>query len=182
MKWFIMLNLLICSVLTTNQETGINVTTEQYLEIMRKRKTLVDQLILDRKTYEKNTQWVREMRKYPDHETFAVGDLVLVNHPIGSVLQSPSKKLNRNWIGLVRIQTVLDNTHYLCSDWSGKLIPKRFHINRLKQYYMNLGEMDENGQLKMVENVNELYAIWKDIREDEKRESSQIDKEMTVNM
>ena len=37
-------------------KTGINVTTEQYLEIMRKRKTLIDQLIIDRKTYEKNTQ------------------------------------------------------------------------------------------------------------------------------
>ena len=116
---------------------------------------MVDQLVVDRKTYEKNTQWVREMRKYPDHETFAVGDLVLVNHPLGSVLQSPSKKLNRNWIGPVRIQTVLDNTHYLCSDWSGRLILKRFHINRLKQYYMNLGEMDENGQLKIAENVKQ---------------------------
>ena len=76
---------------------------------MRKRKTLIDQLIIDRKTYEKNTQWVREMRKYPNHETFAVGDLVLVYHPLGSVLQSSSKKLNRNWIEPVRIQTVLDN-------------------------------------------------------------------------
>ena len=57
-------------------KTGISVTTEQYLEIMSKRKTLIDQLIIDRKTYEKNTQWVREMRKYPNHETFVVGDLV----------------------------------------------------------------------------------------------------------
>ena len=31
----------------------INVTTEQYLEIMRKGKTLIDQLIIARKTYEK---------------------------------------------------------------------------------------------------------------------------------
>ena len=94
-------------------KTGINVTTEQYLEIMKKRKDLVDQLIIDRKTYENNTQWVREMRKYPNHETFAVGDLVLVNYPLGSVLQSPSKKLNRNWIGPVRIQTVLE-IHIIC--------------------------------------------------------------------
>ena len=36
------------------EKTGINVTTEQYLEIMRKRKILIDQLIIDRKTYEKN--------------------------------------------------------------------------------------------------------------------------------
>ena len=31
----------------------------------------------------------------------------------------------------------------------------------LKQYYINLGEMNENGQLKIVENVNELCDIWK---------------------
>ena len=28
------------------------------------------------------TQQVREMRKYPNYETFAVGDLVLVYHPL----------------------------------------------------------------------------------------------------
>ena len=114
------------------------------------------------------------MRKYQNHETFAVGDLVLVYHPLGSVLQSPSRKLNRNWIGPLRIQTVLDNTHYLCSDWSGMLIPKRFHIHRLKQYYMNLGEIGKSGQLKIVENVNELYDTLNDLKEDEMpRESSQ---------
>ena len=150
---------------------------------MSKRKELMDQMIIDRKTYEKNTQWVREMRKYPNHEVFAVGDLVLIYHPLGSVLQSPSKKLNKNWVEPVRIQTVLDNAHYLCSDWSGRLIPKRFHINRLKQYYMTLGELAENGQLKIVGNVNELYDIWDGIKEDELlKESSENDKDMTVNM
>ena len=29
---------------------------------------------------------------------------------------------------------------------------------------MNLGEMNKNGQLKIVENVNELYNIWKGIK------------------
>ena len=90
----------------------------------------------------------------------------MVYHPLGSVLQSPSRKLKRNWIGPLRVQTVLDNTHYLCSDWSGKLVPKRFHINRLKQYYMNLGELGEDGQLKIVQNVNELYEKWNELKED----------------
>ena len=119
-------------------------------------------MIVERKSYEKNTQWIRELRKHPNHETFSVGDLVLV-----SVLQSPSRKLNRNWIGPLRVQTVLDNTHYWCSDWSRKLIPKRFHINRLKQYYMNLGEIGEDGQLKIVQNVKALYDIWNELKEDE---------------
>ena len=45
---------------------------------------------------------------------------------------------------------------------------------------MNLGEMDENGQLKIVENVKQLYDIWEDIKEDDKRENSQPDKDITV--
>ena len=139
---------------------------------------MMDQIIIDKKTYEKNTQWIREMSKYPDHETFAVGDLVLVFHPLGSVLNSPSRKLNRDWVGPLRIQTVLDNIHYLCSDWSGMLVPKRFHINRLKQYYMNLGEIGENGKLKIGQNVNELYDIWQDLKEDEKpKQNSQNERE-----
>ena len=130
------------------EQTGINVFTKQYLEQMFKKKVLMDQMIVERKSYEKNTQWIRELRKYPNYETFSVGDLVMAYHPLGSVLQSPSRKLNRNWIGPLRVQTVLDNTHYLCSEWSGKLIPKRFHINRLKQYYMNIGEIVRRWPIK----------------------------------
>ena len=47
---------------------------------------------------------------------------------------------------------------------------------------MNLGEIGENGQLKIVENVKELYDIWNDINEDEPQESSENDKDMTVDM
>ena len=36
-----------------------------------------------------------------------------------------------------------------------------------KQYYMNLGELGEDGQLKNVQNVNELYDIWNELKEDE---------------
>ena len=47
---------------------------------------------------------------------------------------------------------------------------------------MNLGEMDENGQLKIAENVRQLYDIWEDIKEDDMRQNSQTDKDMTENM
>ena len=42
--------------------------------------------------------------------------------------------------------------------------------------------MDENGQLKIVENVRQLYDIGEDIKEDDMRENSQTDKDMTENM
>ena len=57
-----------------------------------------------------------------------------------------------------------------------------FNANQVQQYYMNLGEMDENGQLKIAENVKQLYDIWEDIKEDDMRESSQTDKDMTENI
>ena len=40
--------------------------------------------------------------------------------------------------------------------------------------------MDENGQLRIVENVKQLYGIWEDIKEDDMGENSQIYN--TVNM
>ena len=42
--------------------------------------------------------------------------------------------------------------------------------------------MDKNGQLKIVENVKQLYDIWDDIKKDDMRENSQTDKDITVNM
>ena len=47
---------------------------------------------------------------------------------------------------------------------------------------MNLGEIGENSQLKIVQNVNELYDIWQDLKEDEQpKENSQKDKEKSEN-
>ena len=37
------------------RKTGINVRTDHYMEIMFKRKAMMDQIIIDKKTYEKNT-------------------------------------------------------------------------------------------------------------------------------
>ena len=37
---------------------------------------------------------------------------------------------------------------------------------------MNLGEIGENGKLKVVQNVNELYDIWQELEEDEKPKES----------
>ena len=50
---------------------------------------------------------------------------------------------------------------------------------------MNLGEIAENGQLKIVQNVNELYDIWQDLKGDKlpklQKENSQIEKEKSQN-
>ena len=44
------------------EQTGINVSTKQYLEQMFKKKVFMDQIVVERKSYEKNTQWIRKLR------------------------------------------------------------------------------------------------------------------------
>ena len=47
---------------------------------------------------------------------------------------------------------------------------------------MNLVEIGENGQLKIVQNVNELYDVWQDLKEDElPKENSQNEEEKSQN-
>ena len=44
----------------------------------------MDQRIIEKKIYEQNTQWVRKRGRYPNKETFAVRELVLVYDFLGS--------------------------------------------------------------------------------------------------
>ena len=116
-----------------------------------------------RKKYEVESQLIRESREYPDAHGYAVGDLVLINHQPSSVLKTPSRKLKRDWVGPFKIQSIIDVSHYFISDWTGQLSHKRFHVNRLKPFSLNLGK---DGKLQTVHNTRELFRIWKSIKED----------------
>ena len=148
-------------------KTGLQVRTTLYMQLMQHRRMLMLKIIAEKKRYDAESRLVREIRKYPNAQGFAIGDLVLIYHEGGSILHSSSKKLTRNWIGPLRIQAILDDTHYLISDWSGQLLPKRFHINRLKPYSINLGRITKEGSLELVKNTRELYKRWHEIIEDE---------------
>ena len=65
-------------------------------QILFKIKAMMDQIIIEKKNYEQNTQWVKERRKYSNDETFAVKILVLVYYLLGSMGQNPFNKMDRN--------------------------------------------------------------------------------------
>ena len=132
---------------------------------MEQIKLLIDQMIMRRRKYEVESQLIRESRKYPDAHGYAVGDMVLIKHSPSSVLKAPSKKLKRDWVGLFKIQSIIDDSHYLISDWTGQLSHKRFHVNRLKPFSLSLGKV-KDGKLQTVHNTRELLRIWKYIKED----------------
>ena len=146
-------------------KSGMKVDTPLYMIFMDQNKLLINQLIMRRKKYEAESQLVRESRKYPDTHGYAVGDLVLINHAPSSVLRAPSRKLKRNWVGPFKIQAIIDDSHYMISDWTGQLSHKRFHVNRLKPFSLSLGKV-KDGKLQTVHNTRELFRIWKNIKED----------------
>ena len=146
-------------------KSGIKVDTPLYMIFMDQSKLLINQMIMRRKKYEAESQLVRESRKYPDAHGYAVGDLVLINHSPSSVLKAPSRKLKRDWVGPFKIQAIIDDSHYMISDWTGQLSHKRFHVNRLKPFSLSLGKV-KDGKLQTVHNTRELFRIWKNVKED----------------
>ena len=146
-------------------KSRIKVDTPLYMIFMDQSKLLINQMIMRRKKYEAESQLVRESRKYPDVHGYAVGDLVLINHSPSSVLKAPSRKLKRDWVGPFKIQAIIDDSHYMISDWTGQLSHKRFHVNRLKPFSLSLDKV-KDGKLQTVHNTRQLFRIWKNIKED----------------
>ena len=146
-------------------KSGIKLDTKLYMLCMQQQNLLIDQMIMRRKKYEVESQLFRESRKYPYAHEYAVGDLVLTKHSPSSVLKAPSKKLKSDWVGLFKIQSIIDDPHYMISYWTGQLSHKIFHVNRLKPFSLNLGKV-KDGKLQTVHNTRELYRIWKNVKED----------------
>ena len=139
----------------------LKLNTIQYLDVMKQRKQYLENLVLKRQIIERETDFIREMRSNPDHRTFKVCDLVYLYFPYGSKLKAPSRKLKRNWIGPLRIMTILDDTHYLVGDMKGRMPEAIIHFHRLKPYFLNLNYVTEQGILHLITNYRQLLEHWR---------------------
>ena len=134
---------------------GLKVSTREYLEYIKFKQKLMKQLLLERITLEKKSQQIRALRSHPDHETFRVGDLVFLFAPTASTLQVASRKLKQEWIGPLKIHAILDKTHFMVSDLSGRVLPMPMHERRLKKYHINMGKIDGTS-LMTFDNIQDL--------------------------
>ena len=150
-------------------KTGIQVDAKTYMNELREKFENVKKVILEKKAIDKQTQWIRDMRKYPDSDGFKVGDLVFLNHDYGSKQKVNAKKFKQKWIGPLKIQSVLDQTHYLIADLNGKIVPIMSHLNRIKPFVLNLGKIGKNG-LETASNVKQLAEKWEELKEEIKAE------------
>ena len=144
-------------------EDNISVTAQKYIQLMKQKAEIIQAMIKERKTNEAQSQYYRHLLKHPDRKVYKVGDLVYLYHGYGSELHAPAKKFQKNWIGPLKIQSILDDTHYYVSDWMGYLAPIVVHVHRIKPFTMFLGNLSREGLLNTVTSLNDLLDRWNQI-------------------
>ena len=123
---------------------GLSLEATEYMKWMADRFHLMRKIVLDRKIRDQETRYIKELRKNPDYKGFAIGDLVYLDAQHASDLKIPSQKLNKKWIGPVKIQGIIDGSHYMISDWQSTLPCVVIHANRLKPCHINIGKVDQD--------------------------------------
>ena len=88
-------------------------------------------------------------------ETFVENDIVYLLAPHASALQSNAEKFRQDYMGLLAIDTKIDNTHYLLKDITGHTLKGDYHINRLKQ----VGEVTPEGVIKSYEQLCQQIGL-----------------------
>ena len=144
-------------------ENNFSVTTRKYMQLMKQKAEMIQAMIKERKTNEAQSQYYRDLLKHPDRKVYKVGDLVYLYHGYGSELHVPAKKSQKNWIGPLKMQSILDDTHYYVSDWMGHLVPIIVHVHRLKPFTMFLGNLSREGLLNTVSKISDLFDRWNQI-------------------
>ena len=82
--------------------------------------------------------------------------MVYLDSEYCSDLHTSNIKLKERWTGPLKIQVVLDDSHYMISNWDGRVNPISMHADRLKPYNLNMGIIS-NGQLVSVKTVKQLF-------------------------
>ena len=143
---------------------GLSLPAKQYLQLMEGRFNLIKKIVIDQKIREQNMQYYRDKRMHPQYQILAVGDLVCLDSEYCSDLKTTNAKLKKRWIAPLKIQAVLDDSHYFISDWNGEVPAISMYIHRLKPYRINMG-LIKDGQLVTVSTVRQLFSHIKEMRD-----------------
>jgi len=133
----------------THPLDGVPVTYLDYVDLLKERLKLVGSLVLklhneaqERETHKHATG----LRKTP---VYSKGQLVYFLMPSSGALKTNTRKFIVSYVGPVRIKTVLDTTHVVLEDLSGRTITGIHHTNRIKPAYIR-------GKFGVISNTDEL--------------------------
>ena len=115
----------------------------EFLKLMAKRRKLMMDIVVERRTEEQQLQHKRSQYNKPVEYLYKIGDLVYLYAPGYSNLNMASRKIKQDYIGPFQVTAILDKSHYFLADLKGKLLPfisSTVHARLIKPCYVNLGE------------------------------------------
>ena len=110
-------------------------TATQYVEQIKSRIHEIGELVIAEKTRKQLAQQIHESRTESEHVQITKGDLVMIRRPQNADLNPAWRKLQRPWIGPLRVMAVLDKDKFLLSNWTGTVVPIVAQRREVKLYY-----------------------------------------------
>ncbi len=112
-------------------------SSHQYMKVLKQKLVVISKLVMKEKAQQQELQRVQAEHACHPIAPIAKGDLILFKRSEKSDLLMSHKKLNRPWVGPVKVQAILAPHKYLVSDFEGQLCPVVFECHELKLYYLH---------------------------------------------
>jgi hypothetical protein len=132
----------------------VRVAPAQYLERLKKEKKMLQVMIMENRLRQQKLQKRREEIKSVEYPTLGVNDLVMMKRPGIAALRTDRKNVSREWVGPLKIQTVLGPNKYLVADLYGYIQPTVLARNELKPYYYR--DLSSSDVIRVITDTKDL--------------------------
>ena len=110
----------------------IPVNDREYYNLLLARAQMIGRLLLEWRT-KQALEYEKKNRQYTNEEIFQDNQIIYLLAPHSSALQTDTTKFKQDFIGLLFIDTAIDETHYKLKDATGLLLDGTYHMNRIKK-------------------------------------------------
>jgi hypothetical protein len=136
-----------------NIETGmlkdVPVPYADYIQQLKHKLDMMGSLILQLHNEGQEQESLKHLEKLRKIPSYSAGQLVYFLMPSSGALDTKTRKFVVSYVGPLRIRTVLDSTHVVLEDLTGRVISGVHHTNRIKPAFIR----SKSGA---VSNVKEL--------------------------
>ena len=123
-----------------NIETGmlkdVQVPYSDYIQQLKHRLEMMGSLVLQLHNEGQERESLKHLEKLRKIPSYSAGQLVYFLMPSSGALDTNTRKFVVSYVGPVRIKTVLDSTHVVLEDLTGRVISGVHHTNRIKPAFI----------------------------------------------
>jgi hypothetical protein len=128
---------------------GVKVQYSDYVDRLKSRLRMIGSLVLKYHNEAQERECLKQadsLRKVP---SYRAGQLVYFLMPASGALDTNSRKFVVSYVGPVKIKSVLDSTHVILEDMTGRTISGVHHTNRIKPAFIH-------GKSGVISNIEQL--------------------------